>query len=161
ATRSSWRRAVTSSSSTVSATGSGSRSPTTRPPSSALTAAAPTSRSAPRPSSPTSSGTSSPRAWLDDRECPRGHSGPGGVDTLPRHFRRAGSPHPVSRRLFTSESVTEGHPDKIADQISDSVLDALLKEDPGSRVAVETLVTTGLVHVAGEVTTEGWADIPT
>jgi len=67
----------------------------------------------------------------------------------------------VSRRLFTSESVTEGHPDKIADQISDSILDALLKEDPRSRVAVETLVTTGLVHVAGEVTTEGWADIPT
>ena len=67
----------------------------------------------------------------------------------------------VSRRLFTSESVTEGHPDKIADQISDSVLDALLKEDPRSRVAVETLVTTGQVHVAGEVTTAGYADIPT
>jgi S-adenosylmethionine synthetase len=67
----------------------------------------------------------------------------------------------VSRRLFTSESVTEGHPDKIADQISDSILDALLKEDPSSRVAVETLITTGLVHVAGEVTTEAWADIPT
>jgi S-adenosylmethionine synthetase len=67
----------------------------------------------------------------------------------------------VSRRLFTSESVTEGHPDKIADQISDSVLDALLKEDLNSRVAVETLITTGLVHVAGEVTTEAYADIPT
>jgi S-adenosylmethionine synthetase len=67
----------------------------------------------------------------------------------------------VSRRLFTSESVTEGHPDKIADQISDSILDALLKEDPKSRVAVETLITTGLVHVAGEVTTEAYADIPT
>jgi len=66
----------------------------------------------------------------------------------------------VSRRLFTSESVTEGHPDKIADQISDTVLDALLKDDPKSRVAVETLVTTGLVHVAGEVTTSGYADIP-
>ncbi len=66
----------------------------------------------------------------------------------------------MSRRLFTSESVTEGHPDKIADQISDSVLDALLKEDPASRVAVETLITTGMVHVAGEVTTSGWADIP-
>jgi S-adenosylmethionine synthetase len=66
----------------------------------------------------------------------------------------------VSRRFFTSESVTEGHPDKIADQISDSVLDALLKEDPKSRVAVETLITTGLVHIAGEVTTEAWADIP-
>ena len=59
----------------------------------------------------------------------------------------------MSRRLFTSESVTEGHPDKIADQISDSILDALLKDDPASRVAVETLITTGLVHVAGEVTT--------
>jgi S-adenosylmethionine synthetase len=67
----------------------------------------------------------------------------------------------AERHLFTSESVTEGHPDKIADQISDCVLDALLKEDPKSRVAVETLVTTGLVHVAGEVTTQGWADIPT
>ena len=66
----------------------------------------------------------------------------------------------MSRRLFTSESVTEGHPDKIADQISDSILDALLKEDPHSRVAVETLITTGQVHVAGEVTTEGYADIP-
>jgi S-adenosylmethionine synthetase len=67
----------------------------------------------------------------------------------------------VSRRLFTSESVTEGHPDKIADQISDTVLDALLKADPRSRVAVETMVTTGLVHVAGEVTTEAYVDIPT
>ena len=66
----------------------------------------------------------------------------------------------MSRRLFTCESVTEGHPDKIADQISDTVLDALLKDDPKSRVAVETLVTTGLVHVAGEVTTSGYADIP-
>jgi S-adenosylmethionine synthetase len=63
-------------------------------------------------------------------------------------------------RLFTSESVTEGHPDKICDQISDSILDALLAEDPNSRVAVETLVTTGLVHVAGEVTTSGYVDIP-
>jgi len=67
----------------------------------------------------------------------------------------------LSRRLFTSESVTEGHPDKIADQISDSILDAMLKEDPTSRVAVETLITTGQVHVAGEVTTKGWVDIPT
>jgi S-adenosylmethionine synthetase len=67
----------------------------------------------------------------------------------------------LSRRLFTSESVTEGHPDKIADAISDSILDALLKEDPASRVAVETLITTGQVHVAGEVTTKGYADIPT
>ena len=67
---------------------------------------------------------------------------------------------PVTDRLFTSESVTEGHPDKIADQISDTILDALLKDDPRSRVAVETLVTTGLVHVAGEVTTSAYADIP-
>ena len=67
----------------------------------------------------------------------------------------------MSRRLFTSESVTEGHPDKIADQISDSILDALLAQDPKSRVAVETLITTGQVHVAGEVTTEAYADIPT
>jgi len=67
----------------------------------------------------------------------------------------------VTRRLFTSESVTEGHPDKIADQISDSILDALLAQDPASRVAVETLITTGQVHVAGEVTTEAYADIPT
>jgi S-adenosylmethionine synthetase len=66
----------------------------------------------------------------------------------------------VSRRLFTSESVTEGHPDKIADAISDAILDALLTQDPRSRVAVETLITTGQVHVAGEVTTEGYADIP-
>jgi S-adenosylmethionine synthetase len=66
----------------------------------------------------------------------------------------------VSRRLFTSESVTEGHPDKIADQISDSILDALLAEDPESRVAVETLIMTGQVHVAGEVTTSAYADIP-
>jgi S-adenosylmethionine synthetase len=66
----------------------------------------------------------------------------------------------MPRRLFTSESVTEGHPDKIADQISDSILDAMLAEDPRSRVAVETLITTGLVHVAGEVTTEGYVDIP-
>nr|WP_203635072.1 methionine adenosyltransferase [Streptomyces sp. SID10815] len=63
--------------------------------------------------------------------------------------------------MFTSESVTEGHPDKIADQISDTILDALLREDPTSRVAVETLITTGLVHVAGEVTTKTYADIAT
>ncbi|WP_018722809.1 methionine adenosyltransferase [Salinispora fenicalii] len=66
----------------------------------------------------------------------------------------------MTRRLFTSESVTEGHPDKIADQISDGILDALLAEDPRSRVAVETLITTGQVHVAGEVTTQAYADIP-
>ncbi|MFJ8690373.1 methionine adenosyltransferase [Micromonospora wenchangensis] len=67
----------------------------------------------------------------------------------------------MTRRLFTSESVTEGHPDKIADQISDGILDALLTQDPHSRVAVETLITTGQVHVAGEVTTKAYADIPT
>jgi S-adenosylmethionine synthetase len=66
----------------------------------------------------------------------------------------------VNRRLFTSESVTEGHPDKICDAISDAILDALLTEDPRSRVAVETLITTGQVHVVGEVTTEAYADIP-
>jgi S-adenosylmethionine synthetase len=65
----------------------------------------------------------------------------------------------VPRRLFTSESVTEGHPDKIADQISDSILDAMLAQDPRSRVAVETLITTGQVHIAGEVTTSGYVDI--
>lgn len=67
----------------------------------------------------------------------------------------------INRRLFTSESVTEGHPDKICDAISDSILDAMLAQDPRSRVAVETLVTTGQVHVAGEVTTEAYVDIPT
>ena len=67
----------------------------------------------------------------------------------------------MARRLFTSESVTEGHPDKMADQISDAILDAMIKDDPGSRVAVETLITTGQVHVAGEVTTETYVDIPT
>ena len=65
----------------------------------------------------------------------------------------------MSRRLFTSESVTEGHPDKIADRISDTVLDALLHQDPASRVAIETLITTGQVHIAGEVTTSASTDI--
>jgi S-adenosylmethionine synthetase len=65
----------------------------------------------------------------------------------------------VPGRLFTSESVTEGHPDKMADQISDAILDDLLRQDPQSRVAVETLLTTGQVHVAGEVATEGYADV--
>ena len=67
----------------------------------------------------------------------------------------------MAGRLFTSESVTEGHPDKICDQISDSILDAMLEQDPGARVAVETMVTTGLVHVAGEVTTSAYVEIPT
>ncbi|MGN9910217.1 methionine adenosyltransferase [Phytohabitans sp. LJ34] len=66
----------------------------------------------------------------------------------------------MGRHMFTSESVTEGHPDKIADQISDGILDALLAQDPRSRVAVETLITTGQVHVAGEVTTAAYTDIP-
>ncbi|WP_371671433.1 methionine adenosyltransferase [Streptomyces sp. NBC_00289] len=67
----------------------------------------------------------------------------------------------MSLHLFTSESVTEGHPDKIADRISDTILDAILSNDPTARVAVETLITTGQVHVAGEVTTSAYADIPT
>ena len=66
---------------------------------------------------------------------------------------------PMAKRLFTSESVTEGHPDKIADQISDAILDSLIGQDKKSRVAVETLITTGQVHVAGEVTTDAYADI--
>ncbi|GAB3698580.1 methionine adenosyltransferase [Saccharopolyspora tripterygii] len=67
----------------------------------------------------------------------------------------------INRRLFTSESVTEGHPDKMCDAISDSILDAMLAQDPASRVAVETLITTGQVHVAGEVTTKANIDVPT
>ncbi|MFN2318980.1 MAG: methionine adenosyltransferase [Dermatophilaceae bacterium] len=67
----------------------------------------------------------------------------------------------MAGRLFTSESVTEGHPDKICDQISDAILDAMLEQDPRARVAVETMVTTGLVHVAGEVTTQAYVEIPT
>ena len=74
-------------------------------------------------------------------------------------IRRAKGNTDVAGRLFTSESVTEGHPDKIADQISDSVLDAMLSQDSMSRVAVETLLTTGLVVVAGEVTTTGYVDV--
>ena len=66
----------------------------------------------------------------------------------------------MARRLFTSESVTEGHPDKMADQISDVILDAMIKDDPGSRVAVETLITTGQVHVAGEVSSRRHAADP-
>ena len=66
----------------------------------------------------------------------------------------------TKRRLFTSESVTEGHPDKICDQISDAILDAILAKDPNARVAAETSVTTGLVLVAGEITTSTYVDIP-
>lgn len=66
----------------------------------------------------------------------------------------------MTLRTFTSESVTDGHPDKICDQISDTILDAMLEQDPNARVAIETLVTTGLVHIAGEVTTSGYVEIP-
>src|SRR4029079_19424388 len=73
--------------------------------------------------------------------------------------RRTRSSDTVTGRLFPSESVTEGHPDKIADQISDSVLDEMIRQDAHSRVAVETLLTTGLVVVAGEVSTTGYVDV--
>ncbi|GGH92458.1 methionine adenosyltransferase [Arthrobacter liuii] len=80
--------------------------------------------------------------------------------TLPLHVPQTHGATPSALRLFTSESVTEGHPDKICDQISDAILDALLAADPESRVAVETMATTGLVHVAGEVTTDAYVEIP-
>ncbi|MBX7443591.1 MULTISPECIES: methionine adenosyltransferase [unclassified Arthrobacter] len=80
--------------------------------------------------------------------------------TLPLHLPQTHGATPSALRLFTSESVTEGHPDKICDQISDAILDALLAADPESRVAVETMATTGLVHVAGEVTTDAYVEIP-
>ena len=67
---------------------------------------------------------------------------------------------PMHRTLFTSESVTEGHPDKIADQISDAILDAVMAEDPVGRVACETLVTTGMAIIAGEITTKTYVDFP-
>ena len=67
---------------------------------------------------------------------------------------------PNGKHFFTSESVTEGHPDKISDQISDAVLDSVIESDPTGRVACETLVTTGMVVVAGEITTSAWVDIP-
>ena len=66
----------------------------------------------------------------------------------------------MSSHLFTSESVSEGHPDKVADQISDAVLDAILEQDPHARVACESLVTTGLAMIAGEITTSAWVDMP-
>jgi S-adenosylmethionine synthetase len=71
-----------------------------------------------------------------------------------------GGTHVANRYLFTSESVTEGHPDKMADQISDAILDEILREDPTGRVACETLITTGLVVVAGEISTSTYVDIP-
>src|SRR6202034_4747190 len=74
--------------------------------------------------------------------------------------RGAGLSDKNRKFLFTSESVTEGHPDKIADQISDAVLDAVLTEDPTGRVACETLVTTGICIVAGEITTKTYVDVP-
>ena len=80
--------------------------------------------------------------------------------TLPLHLPQSHGATPSALRLFTSESVTEGHPDKICDQISDAILDALLAADPESRVALETMATTGLVHVAGEVTTDAYVEIP-
>ncbi|MDT0168759.1 methionine adenosyltransferase [Pseudarthrobacter sp. BRE9] len=80
--------------------------------------------------------------------------------TLPLHLPQTHGAPSSALRLFTSESVTEGHPDKICDQISDAILDALLAADPESRVAVETMATTGLVHVAGEVTTDAYVEIP-
>src|SRR3990167_3438190 len=66
----------------------------------------------------------------------------------------------IKNYLFTSESVTEGHPDKVADQISDAILDAILAQDPKARVACETLVTTGMALIAGEITTTAWVDMP-
>ncbi len=65
----------------------------------------------------------------------------------------------MSEHLFTSELVSEGHPDKVADQISDSILDAILEQDPKARVACETLVNTGMVILAGEITTSAWVDM--
>ena len=91
------------------------------------------------------------------RDMPLGFRGSATIAPVIRGPRRGND---VARRLFTSESVTEGHPDKMADQISDTVLDAMIKDDPASRVAVETLITTGQVHVAGEVTTKTYVDIP-
>ena len=67
----------------------------------------------------------------------------------------------TQKHIFTSESVTEGHPDKIADQVSDAILDAVMEQDPAGRVACETLVTTGLCVVAGEITTKCYVDVPT
>ena len=78
---------------------------------------------------------------------------------LERTRRKIERKNKMERLLFTSESVTEGHPDKICDQISDAVLDALMEQDPNSRVACETAITTGLVLVMGEITTNAYVDI--
>src|SRR5580700_4463202 len=96
------------------------------------------------------------RAPLAQSCAPAGHCA-GYTSAKPQRSRNGSQ---VARRLFTSESVTEGHPDKMADQISDAILDSMIKDDPSSRVAVETLITTGQVHVAGEVSTETYVDIP-
>src|SRR5205807_9595313 len=84
----------------------------------------------------------------------------GGRETGARRRHRPAEGEPVTKWTFSSESVTEGHPDKMADQISDAVLDAILAEDPQGRVACETLLTTGLVVVAGEISTSAYVDIP-
>src|SRR5207244_5138171 len=105
-----------------------------------------------------------PRPWRRGRPAPHmDEARARGSDLRPGRFAdpvgiiRA---HMGGRYLFTSESVTEGHPDKLADQISDAVLDSILTDDPDGRVACETLVTTGLVLVAGEISTETYVDIP-
>src|SRR2546430_9846225 len=95
-------------------------------------------------------GHADPRA-RHQRKSERGW-GPASIDKGAHGMSRNG------RHLFTSESVTEGHPDKIADQISDAILDAIIAQDPVSRVACETLVTTGLAIVAGEITTSAYVD---
>ena len=81
-----------------------------------------------------------------------------GCDTIPG-FNGDKTPSMTDTYLFTSESVSEGHPDKVADQISDAILDAILKEDKSARVAVETMVKTGMAIIAGEVTTTAWVDL--
>src|SRR5487761_1126259 len=148
-------RAVTCWWSTRWAAGWRSGRPTTRPWCWPPTAGSRTSRGAARRRSPTWCGTWSPRGCPDRLD--RGSVVP---DTLRRTQlpRRQGSP--VARRLFPSGSVPGGHPDKMAAQISDALLDSMIKDDPRSRVAVETLITTGQVHVAGEVTTQTYVDIP-
>ena len=108
----------------------------------------------------------------DDERCDRGRRGSSRTRCSTASRRRSATRRRASEvtarlraimsgsYLFSSESVTEGHPDKLADRISDAILDAMLAEDPRSRVACETLVTTGLVIVSGEITCDGWVDIP-